>query len=120
MNRNQQLFLLLAATVLASGAPLPAAVSPQDDYLKIYMMINDGEKLSQSGQVSQAREKYETALSRLEKLKNENPEWEPTIVRYRIKDLNEKLASLKSAKDTPVPSAPEPAVPAPAPITDCP
>jgi len=115
VNRNQQLFLLLAATVLASGAPLPAAVSPQDDYLKIYMMINDGEKLSQSGQVSQAREKYETALSRLEKLKNENPEWEPTIVRYRIKDLNEKLASLKSAKDTPVPSAPEPAVPAPAP-----
>jgi Flp pilus assembly protein TadD/predicted nucleic acid-binding Zn-ribbon protein len=92
-----------------------SAASPQDDYLQIYVLINEGDKLTQSGQNSQGREKYETALTRLDKLKNENPEWEPTIVKYRIKYLNEKLDSLKSAKDTspspkPAPSSP-PATP---------
>ncbi len=104
----------MAALALASLAVrLEAAASPQDDYLQIYVMINEGDKLSQGGQNSQAREKYETALTRLEKLKNENPEWEPTIVKYRIKYLNDKLAGLKSAKDSsPPPSAPS----APAPV----
>jgi len=86
-----------------------AAASPQDDYLQIYVMINEGDKLSQGGQTSQAREKYEGALNRLEKLKNENPEWEPTIVKYRIKYLSDKLANLKSA---PAPTAAPPPAPA--------
>jgi len=106
---------LLAA--LASASRLEAAASPQDDYLQIYVMINEGDKLNTGGQSSQAREKYETALTRLEKLKNENPEWEPTIVKYRIKYLNDKLAGLKSAKDTAPSTAPvtteKPSVPAP-------
>jgi Flp pilus assembly protein TadD len=101
-----------------------AAASPQDDYLQIYVMINEGDKLSQGGQNSQAREKYETALTRLEKLKNENPEWEPTIVKYRIKYLNDKLANLKTAKEsaTPPPAAPvaAPAPTAPAPMSEKP
>jgi Flp pilus assembly protein TadD/predicted nucleic acid-binding Zn-ribbon protein len=87
-------------------------------------MINEGDKLSQGGQNSQAREKYETALTRLEKLKNENPEWEPTIVKYRIKYLNDKLANLKTAKEsaTPPPTAPAaaPAPTAPAPMSEKP
>ena len=102
-----------------------AAASPQDDYLQIYVMINEGDKLNTAGQASQAREKYETALTRLEKLKNENPEWEPTIVKYRIKYLSDKLAGLKNAKPTAPPAAPaaasapaiseRPAAPPPAP-----
>ena len=75
------------------------AASPQDDYLQIYVMIQDGDRLATAGQNSQGREKFETALSRLEKLKNENPEWEPTIVKYRIKYLNEKLEAMKASKD---------------------
>ena len=90
---------LLLGVALFLCPRLEAAASPQDDYLQIYVMINEADKLSTGGQNSQAREKYETALSRLEKLKNENPEWEPTIVKYRIKYLNDKLANLKSAKD---------------------
>ncbi|NDI16633.1 MAG: hypothetical protein EBY83_01485, partial [Verrucomicrobia bacterium] len=76
------------------------AASPQDDYLQIYVMIQDGDRLATAGQNSQGREKFENALSRLEKLKNENPEWEPTIVKYRIKYLNEKLEAMKAVKDS--------------------
>ena len=100
------------------------AASPQDDYLQIYVMIQDGDRLATAGQNSQGREKFETALSRLEKLKNENPEWEPTIVKYRIKYLNEKLEAMKASKDSapavapaaksaPVSAPPEKTAPAP-------
>ena len=100
----RKIFACLAAFLwLATPSSHPAA-SPQDDYLQIYVMINEGDKLDNTGQKSQAREKYENALNKLDKLKNENPEWEPTIVKYRIKYLNEKLAGLKTAKD--VSSAP--------------
>ena len=119
-----QIFALAALTVFSTVFHVGAAASPQDDYLQIYVMINEGDKLSQGGQNSQAREKYETALTRLEKLKNENPEWEPTIVKYRIKYLNDKLANLKTAKEsaTPPPAAPAaaPAPTAPAPMSEKP
>jgi tetratricopeptide (TPR) repeat protein len=101
-----RIFTLAALAVFSLGVRLEAAASPQDDYLQIYVMINEGDKLNTAGQNSQAREKYETALTRLEKLKNENPEWEPTIVKYRIKYLNDKLATLKTAKETTPPAAP--------------
>ena len=99
-----QWIVLLACLTWATPALVHSAASPQDDYLQIYVMIQEGDKLTAGGQNSQGREKYETAVQRLEKLKNENPEWEPTIVKYRIKYLNEKLDALKSAKD-PAPAA---------------
>ena len=110
---------LIGCLAWATSSHLHSAASPQDDYLQIYVMIQEGDKLTQGGQNSQGREKYETAIQRLEKLKNENPEWEPTIVKYRIKYLNEKLDSLKSAKDTsPAPKpTPAPATLSPAPTS---
>ena len=122
MTKILRIFLWASFVAFSTAAYLEAAASPQDDYLQIYVMINEGDKLSAGGQASQAREKYETALTRLEKLKNENPEWEPTIVKYRIKYLNDKLAGLKSVKEAappPAPAAPvaaeKPAAPAPTP-----
>jgi len=109
-----QWIALFGCLAWATPAHVHSAASPQDDYLQIYVMIQEGDKLTQGGQNSQGREKYETAIQRLEKLKNENPEWEPTIVKYRIKYLTEKLESLKSAKDSAPASKP---TPAPAPTT---
>jgi len=111
MKFRKILACLAALLLLAPPSSHPAA-SPQDDYLQIYVMINEGDKLDNSGQKSQAREKYENALNKLEKLKNENPEWEPTIVKYRIKYLNDKLSNLKSAKDTSPTPVEKPATPA--------
>jgi len=111
MKFRKILACLAASLLLAAPSSHPAA-SPQDDYLQIYVMINEGDKLDNSGQKSQAREKYENALNKLDKLKNENPEWEPTIVKYRIKYLNDKLSNLKSAKDTSPTPVEKPATPA--------
>ena len=111
MKFRKILACLAALLLLAAPSSYPAA-SPQDDYLQIYVMINEGDKLDNSGQKSQAREKYENALNKLDKLKNENPEWEPTIVKYRIKYLNDKLSNLKSAKDASPTPVEKPATPA--------
>ncbi len=108
----RKIFASLAAVLLLATPSSHPAASPQDDYLQIYVMINEGDKLDNSGQKSQAREKYENALNKLEKLKNENPEWEPTIVKYRIKYLTDKLSNLKSAKDAAPAPAEKPAAPA--------
>ena len=111
MKFRKILACLAALLLLAAPSSHPAA-SPQDDYLQIYVMINEGDKLDNSGQKSQAREKYENALNKLDKLKNENPEWEPTIVKYRIKYLSDKLSNLKSAKDVSPTPVEKPATPA--------
>ena len=111
MKFRKILACLAALLLLAAPSSHPAA-SPQDDYLQIYVMINEGDKLDNSGQKSPAREKYENALNKLDKLKNENPEWEPTIVKYRIKYLNDKLSNLKSAKDASPTPVEKPATPA--------
>ena len=109
VTKTIQLLTVVLLTLLPTVSRVMAAASPQDDYLQIYVMINEGDKLGQGGQNSQAREKYEGALNRLEKLKNENPEWEPTIVKYRIKYLNEKLANLKNSPSSTTTVAPTPA-----------
>ena len=121
----RKIFTIGAALLLLASADSRPAASPQDDYLQIYVMINEGDKLDNTGQKSQAREKYETALNKLDKLKNENPEWEPTIVKYRIKYLNDKLSNLKAAKDAAPAPAEKPSAlaaekPAPAPSSQPP
>ena len=77
-----------------------AAASPQDQYLRIYLLIQEAEKLEIAGQKASARERYKISLDRLEALQKSNPEWESTIVKYRIKFCSEKVEALKDATDT--------------------
>jgi Flp pilus assembly protein TadD/predicted nuclease with TOPRIM domain len=80
--------------------PAEAAPTPQDQYLRIYLLIQEAEKLEIAGQKASARERYKISLERLEALQKSNPEWESTIVKYRIKFCSEKVEALKDATDT--------------------
>jgi len=77
-----------------------AASTPQDQYLRIYLLIQEAEKLEIAGQKASARERYKISLERLEALQKSNPEWESTIVKYRIKFCSEKVEALKDATDS--------------------
>jgi tetratricopeptide (TPR) repeat protein len=83
------LLFLLVCTVIAA---------PQDQYLQIYLLIQEGEKLENAGQASDASGRYQNALDKLQQLSKENPEWEPTIVNYRIKYCKDKVSSLSKTK----------------------
>ncbi len=69
--------------------------SPQDQYLQIYLTIQEAERMEASGQMAEAKTRYQTSLDKLEKLQKQNPDWEPVIVHYRINYCKDKLTRLK-------------------------
>ena len=64
----------------------------QDEYLSIYQMINEADRHFQAKELKIARHLYENSLERLREIEKKNPDWEPLIIRYRIKYLEEKLS----------------------------
>ncbi len=73
--------------------------SPQDQYLKIYLLIQEADKLETAGQKASARERYQVSNQRLQDLQREFPNWEPTIVKFRIKYTDDKVTKLAGAAD---------------------
>jgi len=96
------LWIALAAPVGAQSS----AKAPQDVYLQIYLQIQEAERLENSGQKLTAKNRYQASLERLTELQKTSPQWEPTIVKYRIKYCQEKIATLADARDaTPAPDS---------------
>ncbi|MDR1191086.1 MAG: tetratricopeptide repeat protein [Verrucomicrobiales bacterium] len=90
--------MLLAALGFWCSAPAQT-VSAQDQYLQIYVLILETDKLEASGQKATARGRYQLALDRLIKLREANRDWEPAIVAYRLKYCQDKINALQDAKD---------------------
>ena len=53
--------------------------------------MNSADKASTHNETTQANQKYQEAYNRLIKLEHDRPDWEPTIVKYRLEYLREKL-----------------------------
>lgn len=83
------------------------ATPPQETYLQIYLMIQEAERLESSGQVGDARQRYQKALSQLQQLQQDYKDWEPVIVRYRISYCKEKLNRLPASSETSAPAVQE-------------
>ncbi|MEM9399070.1 MAG: tetratricopeptide repeat protein [Verrucomicrobiota bacterium] len=93
-----RLFAALCIWALV-GFGVAEAATPQDQYLQIYLLIQEADKLETAGQKASARARYEVALKRLRELNETNSDWEPTIVKYRIKYSQEKVTALEGAED---------------------
>ena len=65
--------------------------SAQDEYLLIYQKINEADRHFHAKEIEKARHLYDRCLYGLETIKKKDPEWEPSIIRYRIKYLEKKL-----------------------------
>jgi hypothetical protein len=65
--------------------------SPQDEYLLIYQKINEADRHFHAKEIEKARHLYDRCLYGLETIKKKDPEWEPSIIRYRIKYIEQKL-----------------------------
>ena len=63
----------------------------QKEYLNIYVLINSADKDVIQQEKDKAKAKYQEAYDRLTRLETEKPDWEPTIVKYRLEYLREKL-----------------------------
>jgi Flp pilus assembly protein TadD len=106
--------LLLACSLLVSS--LSAATPPQDQFLQLFLVLKEGENLEADGQKASARTRFEEVDRRLQALKKEYPDWEPSIVAYREKYVREKLTALEGATDArPQESSSPTPLPTPAP-----
>ena len=75
--------------------PRPESVySPQDEYLLIYQKINEADRHFYAKEIEKARHLYDRCLYGLETIKKKDPEWEPSIISYRIKYLEQKLEEI--------------------------
>lgn len=118
----KQLFALFVL-VLAVGAWSARAQSADDQYVRIYNLIQQADGLA-ANQPADALTKYLAAQTSLRRLQQLNPDWNPKVVNFRLAYLAEKISELPNAKPRPTapvvapkPARPELASPAPAPET---
>jgi Flp pilus assembly protein TadD len=97
-----------AATAVALLLLLPAVraqENPDDQYVIIYTLIQQGDMDVNAGQAQQALEQYREAQQELVRFQQVYGDWNPTIVNFRLKYLAEKIAAL-TPQSSPVTNAP--------------
>src|SRR5260221_3777245 len=70
----------------------PAAAA--DAYVVIYQVFDKGEQLARAGDAQNAKVHYDAVLAALQALRKRAPEWNPSIVQFRISRVEERLAAL--------------------------
>ncbi len=95
--------LLVLAGLLA--VPALAAEGPDDQYVRIFQTIQEGDRLAQSGQDRAALGKYVSALEALKRFKVLYPAWNERVISYRLEYLDSKIHP--NPRATPLPPPPE-------------
>jgi hypothetical protein len=90
---KRSLALALMLVLAAFGARADAL---DDQYVRIYNIIQEADLLSSNGQVNQALSKYLEAQNALQKFHRINPDWNMKVVNFRLNYLNTKVAAASS------------------------
>ncbi len=93
---------LLLLILLGCAAGLRAQ-SPDEQYVRIYQLIQDADRLNDSGQKPSAAAKYLEAQDNLRKFQNIYPGWNERVINYRLNYVATKLAPLLPAVTKPAP-----------------
>ena len=109
-------FLTLLIAVLALGILGASAQSTEDQYVRIYGLIQDGDRLVAEGRAGEALIRYRDALGYLQGLQRGNPGWNEKIVKFRLNYLSQRIEALQAKTTLPSPTviegkAPGPVVP---------
>jgi len=103
MNR---LSALLAALLIAISFSVHAQ-SSEEQYVRIYNLIQQADALNGNGQFTQALPKYLEAQSALQRIQKFNPTWNPKVVSYRLSYIAERIeAGPGKTATAPLPKAP--------------
>jgi len=85
----------------------PAQADERDDeYVRIFNLVQDGDSLNTSGQTDKALAKYHQALTALQKFQKSYPDWNAKTVSYRLNYLVEKIDALSQKGSTAAASGP--------------
>ncbi len=78
---------------------------PDDQYLQIYRIIDQGDLLIERGQADLAKERYKEAQIALLNFKKSNPTWDAKLVSFRLNYLEGKISPPAQAISAPAESA---------------
>lgn len=99
------------AMLLATAAAPALAQSPDDRYVTAYNLIQEADRLADSGQTRVAVTKYLEAQVAVKELQAQYPEWNAPLVAYRLTYISGRIEPLTrkadAAKEPPAPSATE-------------
>src|SRR5215475_4801950 len=88
MKRSLALVLTLVLSILCARADVL-----DDQYVRIYNLIQEADLLNSNGQINQSLSKYLDAQNALQKFHRINPDWNPKVVNFRLIYLNTKVAA---------------------------
>lgn len=78
------------------GAFCARAQSPDDSYLRIYFLIQEGDTLLEQSRPSEALPKYLEARQALDRFVKGYPEWNPDVIKFRAGYVASRVADLES------------------------
>jgi hypothetical protein len=97
--------LFLLAALLLSTTILRAE-DPDDVYVEIYGLINQGDALNANGKSQEAMAKYQKAQTALNNFRKNHAEFQPKTVEYRANYLAQKIQQLSSTSTNTAPGQP--------------
>jgi hypothetical protein len=75
--------------------------APEDQYLRIYGFIEQGDAMQAKGQTEQALTKYREAQAALQSFEKDHRDWNPKLVAFRFKYLADKVEALTAPSPAP-------------------
>ena len=99
--------MAIAALGLMCALPQVRAQNADDQYVRIYNLIQEGDSLNNSRSPAPALKKYLEAQAALERFKKLYPDWNVGVVNFRLNYLASKIAAASAL----APAAPPPAAP---------
>src|SRR5437870_8692486 len=93
MKRFLATFLALLATALLAHAD-----GVDDQYVRIYNLIQEGDSLSTTGKSAAALARYSEAQSSLQKFQQMYPAWNTKVVAFRLNYLAAKVGENTAVK----------------------
>src|SRR5437588_6617939 len=94
-------FLMLSRLLPVAFASWLHAEGPDDQFVRIYNWIQQADALAESGRNDQAGQKYLQAQAELKTLQAAHPDWNASVVGFRLKYVAEKLATLTQKEKQP-------------------
>ena len=71
----------------------------QQQYLNIYLKINEAEQMERRGDFRGALDDFKDCYEKLSKINRTNPEWETALVEHRMDDCKAKILDLQPKAD---------------------
>src|ERR1041384_7050140 len=86
--------LALVSSLILCFLLAARAEGPEDQYFRIYNLLQEADSTLEAGSSRQAMEKYTEALNALKKFKDIYPNWNEKVVSYRLTYIETKLSRL--------------------------